>query len=388
MKRIILLVIGPLLVLSLSACGGGGSNNNSSSGNSSGSSLDIACTAEPFSVLPVDLSAIKNVTPIGNMGPPTHTLPSDHVGFYLNSGVATLYAPGRVRIDYIGRAKYLVSPFRQGTSDYSIGYSICNSMTGALGHIKTLRQDLDDIINSSAANCDTYSTADETIQSCMVSTKVDLNPGDMIGTVNGPAAFDMGVNDSRVEYHSVNPDRYWYGENHATCPYQLFQTDLRDQLFALIGDGVTVSTEQPVCGTMDVDVAGTASGKWIQKNAPAGYQSDESYYAVLAPYPFNEQTKTGLSFGPASLRSSTYDLISYPNQTSGQVNRPPVAIGPDGLIYCYVHDAAVSTESFFVSLSPETVLTVERLSHAAGASPCSNAPDTWAFSSAALQFIR
>lgn len=388
MKRIPLFIVGLLLILSLGACGGGGTNNNGG-GNSSGSSLDTACTAEPFSVLPVDMSAIANLTPIGNMGPPTHTLPTDHVGFYLNSGVMPLYAPGRIRIDSIGRAKYIISNFRQGKSDYSIKYSICNSMTGKLGHITTLRQDLDTIVNGSTANCNTYQTADETIQSCIVSTRVDLNPGDLIGSVNGPAAFDMGVYDSRVDYHYVKPDRYWYEENHATCPYQWFQKNLRDQLLARISDGVTISTEQPVCGTMNVDVANTASGKWIQKNAPAVYQGDESYYAVLAPYPFNEQTRTGLAFGPAALTAGVNSHVdSYVNQASGRVNRPPTAIGPDGLIYCYVHDASVSTESYFVSLSPQEVLTVEKLVHAAGASPCSNAPGTWTFSSAALEFIR
>src|SRR6185295_20196899 len=50
-----------------------------------------------FAALPVPLSAVASVSPVGSMGPPVHTIPTDHGGIYLNGTGVPLVAPVAAR---------------------------------------------------------------------------------------------------------------------------------------------------------------------------------------------------------------------------------------------------------------------------------------------------
>jgi hypothetical protein len=78
--------------------------------------------------------------------------------------------------------------------------------------------------------------------------------------------------------------------------------------------------------------------------------------------------------------------LKYPVNTSGRINRAIRDVGADGQIYCYVADSS-RTFSYFIRLSG-SVLTVQKVTHSAGASPCNADPSTWAMDASALNFIR
>ena len=139
-----------------------------------------------FTMLPVPASAIMAATPLGNVNPPSHTVPSDHVGFYLNGTGITLSSPAALRVTEVRTTQYVSSPFRAGLSDYAITTSACDYRV-TLGHIQTVVQKIQDQVGT---NCDTYSTADETIRMCRNgSPNISLAAGETIGTVGGaPAA--------------------------------------------------------------------------------------------------------------------------------------------------------------------------------------------------------
>ena len=343
-----------------------------------------------FSVLPVDLASVPFVTPIGGLGPPGHTLPTDHVGFYLTGTGITLRSPSDMTIREVRRTTYLASPFRQGQSDYSVTGALCQDQELIIGHIQTVVAGIEAAVSTS--DCETYSTADETVQSCRSETNMALTAGATIGTVGGPSAgaFDWGLHDPRHTNFFVNPDRYAPPVLDAVCPYDPFISPMKEQLYDLIGDGLrTASGESPQCGSMSVDVAGTASGAWVLQSDPVIQAGDETNFAVLAPHPLFPQSQQAFSLGPTTLfATSGAGNDTYPLETSGRVNRRFSDVPTDGLLYCYVYDASVAAWSYFVRLAAGPVLTIEKVTHAAGATPCGADPSTWSFSGAALAFIR
>src|SRR5712671_3530150 len=91
-----------------------------------------------FTVLPVPFSAISSATPIGWMGPPGHTIPTDHGGFYVAGTGITLSSPGPFRITGVRTSHYLASTFRTGQSDYTVNGNLCNGYQLTLAHLQTV----------------------------------------------------------------------------------------------------------------------------------------------------------------------------------------------------------------------------------------------------------
>jgi hypothetical protein len=281
-------------------------------------------------------------TPIGWMGPPTHTIPTDHGGFYITGTGITLSSPGPFHITGVRTTHYLMSTFRGGQSDYSVNGNVCNGYQLALGHLQTI---VSKIQSQTGSDCMTYSTADETVQACRNdSANIEITAGETIGTVGGASAgaFDFGLYQTGHQNTFVNPSRYSSLTLTAVCPYDPFAPDVRNQINAKLGwPGLPSSGESPICGNMNVDVAGTAAGVWVLQSAPVNQVGDETNFAVLAPNPFYPQSGQTFSIGPASL-SSVFGsgLARYPVATSGRVNRRFSDVTADGQIYCYTYDTA------------------------------------------------
>ena len=359
----------------------------------SGPSDTSACdNGLAFALLPVPLSAIVSITALGWMGPPVHTIPTDHGGMYITGTGINLVAPAAARITSIGQTRYLISPFRQGQSDYKVTAKLCGSYQLVLGHLVTVVDRIATQIKTS--DCRTYSTANETVETCESRADVDVAVGETLGTVGGATAgaFDFGLYDSRQQNFFVNPGRYGAGVRNAICPYDPFPVDQRSQLYARMQDGIiAASGEAPVCGSMSVDVAGSARGVWVLQSNPVSQTGDESSFLVLAPHPMFPESRQTFSVGPSAIADAPFGTHRggrYPLQSSGRVNRPFRDVHADGLIYCYAYDVPARNLSYFVHLAPGDVLTIEKVTHAAGASPCGGDPATWSFSAAALSFIR
>lgn len=350
-----------------------------------------------FKRLPVELSKISYVAPIGVLAPVGGSpLPKQHTGFMLNEYGVPIFAPGDLTIIQIRKVSYNVSPTRPGYIDYAIFFSVCDEVRGHFGHITNLNPMLQ--ARASDYQCSSYSTVDETVESCTANVKIKVAEGTQIatsGTASHSPAVDIGMSDSRVTDGYLNAARY--GKDNAPgtiCPWDFYIESVKTQIYSKIGLSATsLSTESPKCGTLAIDRFGTAAGRWTSKDNPGnGFDPADGKFLVLVADTYRPQTRIAYSTRLDGIASNLqFEPVNYPRfpvQESGRVNRQPTQITDDGNIYCYVVDLTTSTESFLVQLINKSELKVEKVMHQAGASSCSRAINEWNFSSRAITLIR
>lgn len=346
-----------------------------------------SCGAGPyFSVLPVMASELASVAVFGGVDAPGHTLPTDHGGmFYTHAGV-TLRAPGDLAVTQLRRVRYTGPDVPPGQEDYAIFFQVCRELSGWFGHVAALAPKFSpETVHY--GNCRTYSVIWATVESCEASDlDIKMSAGEELGT--GGAVTDVGMTDQRVTNVYVSPWRF-SGANHAVCMWEQWDAANRELLFSKMRDGLrplVVPTGEPRCGTMEVDVAGTAKGVWAEAGVTEPLAGDETRYMALVDYPYRPQAELALSLGPAALGAH---VGIVPRLTSGRVNRAFEQVTPDGLIYCYGPDIGpFAVGSWFLSMTSATAVRIERIAHGPGDTPCDDDPGTWSFGSGAVSMVR
>jgi len=79
-----------------------------------------------------------------------------------------------------------------------------------------------------------------------------------------------------------------------------------------------VPAGEPRCGTMLVDVVGTAKGVWAEPTVTTPVAGDETRYITLADYPYRPQDHLALSLAPQVLGAR---VAVVPRASAGRVNR-------------------------------------------------------------------
>lgn len=193
----------------------------------------------------VDQSAIRWITPLGALNPPSHTLPTDHIYFYFASGSSTVqppaaqlpvYAPGDGTVTWMLGGPGVDSKIivRQ-TSTFS--YYVIHMLLGNNIGVGTV-----------------------------------LTAGQQIGVTGQVFAVDLGVINDTLTIGFVNPSRYTDGEMlHTDAPLKYYTEPLRSQLY---GKVQRLGAEKD--GTIDYDKAGTLAGNWYSQfgNSPMSFAYD------------------------------------------------------------------------------------------------------------------
>lgn len=371
-----------LLAGLLAACGGNGLV---------GPAAENCGDGPYFSALPVAMVDIDAITVFGGLGAPGHTLPTAHAGIHLQTEGARVYAPGAIQITGLRRTSYLVSPNRQGREDYAVDFHVCKQVSGWFGHLTSLSAVVA-VPEGDWQDCQLYSTAEETVETCVSRPRdVTLDAGELLGTSGmsielGLMGLDFGLLDTRVTNFYVAPSRHPQPTFHAICPWNQFVPTVREQLYARLLDTSRpglVPAGEPRCGTMEVDVAGTAKGAWVLEGVQP-QPGNETTWITLANYPYRPEDHLALSLGPASLGART---VMVPRLATGRVNRAFEHVADDGLVYCYTGDPFYSGDSWLLGLTGSASLSVRHLSHAPGDSPCHADPATWSLTGA-VQLVR
>lgn len=350
-----------------------------------------------FKRLPVDLSKISWVSPIGVFAPVGGSpLPKQHTGFMLNELGVPIFAPGDLTITNIRKVTYIVSPTRPGYVDYAIFFSVCDEVSGHFGHVTDLNLNLQP--EASAFQCSKYSTVDETVESCTAYTKIRVAEGTQIATSGNAThspAVDMGMTDLRISDRYSNPDRYGKSQAPGTlCPWDFYTETAKSQLYSKIGLSATnLTTETPKCGTLAVDKVGTAAGRWTPKTDPGnGMDPADGRFLVFAQDTYKPQSRIAFSTRIKEIApSAQYEMVNYPRfplQENGRINLNPNRLIEDGQTYCYVVDSSTSMETFLIQLISENEMKVEKFAHSSGQSPCNQSPSQWSFTSRAISLVR
>ena len=214
-----------------------------------------------FTELPVDASAIASFVILGEFNPPGDIVPRPQTGLQLTSNALTpVRAVGEIEIVLVERSRWISSPVREGHVDYSLSFEItgCPAIFGNYEHIAVLEPEFE--AHLAGARCEVYSTESETLEACGRRVRIPVSAGDRLGQAGGwGTGLDFDLFDRRVNFEYVAGHRYprarW-----AVCPQDLFVPELRDFLLARTGRNGVWRTAEPVCGTMEVDVPGTAQG--------------------------------------------------------------------------------------------------------------------------------
>jgi hypothetical protein len=149
--------------------------------------------------------------------------------------------------------------------DYAVFFQVCREVRGWFGHVTSLAAKFSPA-TINWGNCQSYDTADETVQSCTAS-KLDIKfaAGEALGTGSraGCAAIDFGLTDARVTHFYVVPERHPPDCLHAVCMWELFDAANQAVLFSNLRDPArnVAPRGEPRCGTLQVDVAGTVPAR-------------------------------------------------------------------------------------------------------------------------------
>ncbi len=360
----------------LASCGGGGGSSNGGNTTASPGAAGLtSCGANNalFSVSPIALNQVRGWEPLGHMGPPGHTFPTDHQYLYIINPASTsttptpppvtipVLAPGDLRVTELRRSTYGAS----GLTDYTIYFQPCAEVAGWFGHVSTLTGPLASLTGNINQRCNTYQpTPGITVTQCQSDPlMVDIKAGIQIGTVGGGGslALDWALQDKRITpLHFAAPARFLNGSNgfdtlHTVPASDYFTASLFPQIQARIGrfTGIDLRTIAPIGGTVAMDVDNTARGYWFNPSQP--YPPESSHAALATDYITPDKLQV-FSVGVSQTNIGSFYKTFTP-QTTGPVNRAFESITPSAQIYCY--DTNSSPNYILLQLLDAATLKVE-----------------------------
>lgn len=340
----------------------------------------------------MDSDAYNNIVPLGNVAPPGHTFPTGHMYFglpFVETGqpgggifgdgrvfpAQNVYAAADGRIASLALAEVVstLSGSPESYKEYDLRLEVCDGIWIRYGHIGPLSDRLQALMDDVEANwCNSYSTGDFSVEHCEYSPSWNVEAGELIAYTSGrAAAFDFGA---------TRPSSS--GDGPPECPLNLYDDAQRAKFEQRIGTSRVHRTVAPLCGVVDLDVAGTAQGRWFKQLG--GFPVEDENIALLFDNIEPEIPVFSIGNSVSGVRSDAYRFVPG---GSGQVNRLFASVTPDAGIICYEgmtdrFDRAFDSLTFLIEMADDTTLRIEGVP----ATSCGNGP--WSFSSNAATYLR
>lgn len=369
-------VFGAALLILTAACGGGGGGPTSSS---LGAPPGLAaCAAPQFLTAPlVPVGNINFISPLGNLNPPQHTFPTDHIYLYMGL-FSPIAAPSAIVVTSV-LVQHRTGGGQPAVSDYALTFFPCADVMMQLGHVASLAAQLSAKVGSLDAGCGaSHQTGGFTTQQCRKDVNIPMAAGEIIGMSAG--TLDVWARDRRVTVTYANPSRLSdpagaFGDGHVACPLDYFTTSIGDLMRAKLGAGSQRRTIPPVCGDVAQDVPNSAAGRWIRIGSPT-YPEDPHLALVHDNVnPANGVFSVGVSI--ASLPSGVY---GFTPATTGRVNLDFRLVTTVGELGCY---QVQGNRRVLIQLTSATRLRIEGF----GTGACGD-PATWTMTAGAVEFER
>jgi hypothetical protein len=274
-----------------------------------------------FTHAPMNPADYKGLVPLGNLNPPGHTYPTDHLYFYLTD-VTQSYPVFAMGAQTLTRVKKYT---HGGTAtDYSLEMRVGGKYYLFYYHVASLEATLEAKIGAINSNCKTYETGGVTHSYCEKDVNIPLTAGQVIGKVGGVPgqnALDVGL------------ARWGNGDDNNTfyCPIDYCDATLKAQLQTRFSNynGTILRTAPPVCGEVNQGIAGTLQGIWFKKGSPK-YPEDPNIAFV---HDNINPALPAISVG-TSQTNFPAGVYSFPIAGAGTVNRDFKEVKP-GSIFCF-----------------------------------------------------
>ena len=194
-----------------------------------------------FVICPVDTAYIYEASPLGNINPPGHTFPSNHIGFYIRGDeFIPVYAMAEGTITSLY--------YNEWSDDYRIEFTYSESVLYYLDHI---------------CNLSIYTREGASIEA-----------GDLLGYAEtSQGAFDIGVVNYTVENMFIVPDRYHEFYLFYDDPYEYFTDSIREIL-----ELKNPRIGEPKGGKVDFDLDRTLAGNWFLEGTPFTWDASSYLY--------------------------------------------------------------------------------------------------------------
>jgi hypothetical protein len=262
----------------------------------------------------------KGLVPLGNLNPPGHTLPTDHMYFYLTNPALQypVFSPGNL---VLKRVKKYINPTNV---EYTLEISPGGNYRLIYGHVTDLEPALLSAVGAITANCQSYTSGGNTYTFCEKDVDIQLTGGQTIGKAGGHAgqnALDVGL----LQFNTST------SESEYLCPLDYCTAALKAQLQARLGnyDGTVLRTQAPVCGEVYQNMDGTLLGIWFKKGQPKYPEDPHIAFVHDNVSPSRPVISVGVS--QTGLPSGVY---TFSAAASGTANRDFKDVVP-GSTWCF-----------------------------------------------------
>lgn len=306
-------------------------------------------TKQLLSESPVRETDISTIIPLGNIAPPGHVVPTYHMYYnYIHTGGSLNPVPMRTAL-YVPADMTVYKMMKMDNADhdpaydaYRIDFGICKQVSGYF----ILVQELNDKL--AAAMKPPYDETQESdtgagkkSHNFIKEVNVKLTKGELLGYAGGkpgyPDGLDFAIIDKRQPKATVANVARWDDDLYYACTLDYYPSQLSESLYAKIGGYDGKKTGSHDCGQVYQDVAGTAQGVWMAKDAgPEAKWYNIGDTLALVHSNFDRQVDV-VSFGNKASRIgiNTSRTLVFSPSTSGRVNLDFNQVKPDGNLYCY-----------------------------------------------------
>jgi hypothetical protein len=261
----------------------------------------------------------RGLVPLGNLNPPGHTLPTDHLYFYVTNPALqySIFSPGNLKLKRVKKYTYT------GFVEYTLEMSPGGNYRLIYGHVSDMEPGLLSTIGTITSNCQSYSTGGSTFNYCEKEVDINLTAGQQIGKAGGHAgqnALDVGL----MKFGSGAEATYY-------CPLDYCTPSLKLQLETRLSNfsGTILRTAPPVCGQINQNLSGTLQGNWFKKGQPKYPEDPHIAFVHDNVNPAIPAISVGIS--QPGLSSGVY---TFAIAASGNTNRNFKDVVP-GSVYCF-----------------------------------------------------
>ncbi|TXT62576.1 MAG: hypothetical protein BAJALOKI1v1_900006 [Promethearchaeota archaeon] len=207
-------------------------------------------------VSPLDNESFIEILPLGELTPPIHTFPTDHIYYILNDSEGetwNVYAPASGTVFWLYFQQ--VSDENGTYDDYSIGIRHSSSYISYFYHVANLSGPLSQYSGTMADDSEVF-------------INKPVSKGQIIAKawVHGSQTnLDWGLENHEIDLPWIHPETYWSGTAYCDCPlYYLTGSNLTDAKAKI--KRLNVETDPNWGGEICFDQANTISGNWFSEN--------------------------------------------------------------------------------------------------------------------------